>query len=264
MLLAVLAAGCEGREAPAIVRADLPVAPKPTPIVSAPPSVTASASVSTPPPAPSVDPWARHLEFKQRVPLTLATHGFAGHLDVYGEEGDSHSVELLDTVLKLVPKTGAPTHLTFKNAYAPKVTTVVFGDAKQASLLLQDELRWMTGSEAVMAVVEIEDGKLVHRQAQHPTTKEQKAVRVGTTSSGASISTARLHADADAHHELLQVVCGATKPDHTCASVNRVFYVRDQTWWWAERAGTACEPKTNGWCRSVEPFPARSEFPDAE
>lgn len=266
LLLAVLGMGCEAREAPAVVRADLPDAPKPAPIVSAPPSVPTSASVSAPvpSPAPSSDPWARHLVFKQRVPLSLAAHGFDGHLDVYGEEGDPDVIDPLDTVLKLVPKSGPAAHLTFKNAYGPKVTSVVFGDAKRASLLLEDHLQWVTGYEAVSTVVEVDDGKLVHRHAQHPITKELKAVRVGTKFSGASISTAQLVKDAQMHHELLQVVCGATKPDHTCSSVNRVFYVRDQTWWWAERAGTACEPKTNGWCRSVEPFPARSEFPEAE
>lgn len=181
---------------------------------------------------------------------------------MYREERDADFVDTeLDTILKLVPKTGAATNLTFKNAAEPSASTVTFGDASHGSILLEYQHRWVTAYRQTMAVVEIENGKPVWRHARNVETSELQPVEVWTSFSGASRSAAALHDDGAGHAELLHVRCGLASPKNTCTSTNRIFFVRDGRWWWAEREGESCKPTGNGWCAASSII--RAEFPSA-
>lgn len=226
------------------------------PVVHAPPSPDPFPSLPPPPTEPG-----KTLVLTQQVPLNAVTHGFDGSLDIYREIPDLDYLPMVGTVLQLVPRSGKPAHIALVNAHDPSAITLRFGDAAHESVLLEYDQRWATGAAHTQVVVGIEDGKPLLRPARHPVTGVLKPVEVWSSSSGVAVHAARVAIAPDGSAELLQVLCAEVSPKHTCTSLNRVFYVLGGKWWWNEREGTACIPKTDGGCAAKAAFAPRSEFP---
>jgi hypothetical protein len=227
-----------------------------------------SATATKQPPAPEWKEWKeppKQLALASRLTLTAARHGVDARLDVYREQQDVDYLPSLDTILKLVPTSGPPSNLTFRNAHEPRAYTQRFGDRATESVVIEYDARWVTGFGHDLVVVELEDGKPVWRHATHAVTGARHPVEARLhTVSGGPQHMATVRGSASGGAEILAVFCGEVGPKKACTSTNRVFYVKDGKWWWNEQEGTACKPKDNGWCAAtVALFPDRSEFPGA-
>lgn len=240
--LLLLLAACTRAERPQVTADETPPAR---------PSVTVAPSAG-----PVVAKSGLPLTVLQQLPLTRATHGVDGRLDVYGA---TEFAAPADAVLVLVPASGPTRRLTFEGARNPSVKSVVYGDAKRASLLLQYEAASTAVLDQALTVVEIEGGELVTRVARNATTFEVEPVRaewrLGGTTFGVSTH------DGPGRAELLTVICGAPASASRCRSTNRVFYVRDQQWWWGERAATSCTRVAASACVPDMLGLTRTDFP---
>lgn len=221
---------------------------------SASDSVVADAAIARPTPA----------AFRWMAKLVAADDGVEGILDTFIATGSGQVTVRLRPTVSAMSLVSLGTDI----GDAPGLRALRFGDAPFTDWLARrtEPVGWNYVA-TIDAVVEVRKGAIRRAMARHVRSSATRQVEVWNLDTGVGrLQAAEVRPGGDGGYELVQVSCSSWFPAHkkkpgACESTNRIYFVRNDTWWWDEARGTSCSPRDNGWCYPASPLPPASEFP---